>query len=61
MPRRDVEYWEKKAARAREMAAKMSGENAKSVMLEVAEHYERRARRARTIAEMLAPLEDKTR
>jgi hypothetical protein len=49
------------AARAREAAAKMSSEDAKSVMLEVAESYERRAGRTRTIAAMMAPLEDKAR
>ena len=49
----DADRWERKAAQARDTAAKMSGENAKSVMLEIAEYYEQCASEART-AEMLA-------
>ena len=61
MQRRDAEFWEWKAARARDAAAKMSSEDARSIMLEIAEHYEARARRARTITAILEPLEDKAR
>jgi hypothetical protein len=50
----DADHWERKAAQARGTAAKMSGHDAKSVMLELAEHYEKLAGRARVIAALLA-------
>ena len=58
MSLRDAEHWEWKAAATRKIAASMSTDNARVVMLEVAEHYERLARQARTIAAMLALAED---
>lgn len=57
----DASHWETKAAQARGVAQKMSGENAKAVMLELAEHYEKLARHARVIADMLATPEDSAR
>lgn len=54
----DADHWDRKAAQARDTAAKMSGRDAKSVMLELAEHYEKLAGRARVIASMLAVPED---
>jgi len=46
MPQSDVEHWQRKAARARDAAAKMLGENARSIMLDIADYYEQRAREA---------------
>ena len=54
----DAEHWELKAAEARDLAAKMSRENAKSVMLEIAKYYEHCASEARTTAGMLASQAD---
>ena len=48
-----ADYWEQKAARARHVANRLSGANARAVMLEMAQHYETLAHRARTIAAML--------
>ena len=39
-----AEHWDRKAARARDAAAKMVSENARSIMLEIADYYEQRAR-----------------
>jgi hypothetical protein len=50
----DADHWQRKAAQARDLAAKMSGENAKSVMLEIAKYYDQRASEVRTTAELLA-------
>ena len=58
MSLKDAEHWEWKAAATRKIAASMSTETAKAVMLDVAEYYERMARQARTIAAMLTPQED---
>lgn len=51
-----ADRWERKAAQARDTAAKMSGHEAKSVMLELAEYYEKVARQARVIAAMMLPV-----
>ena len=54
----DSDHWERKAAQPRYTAAMMSGHDAKSVMLELAEHYEKLARQASVIAAMLVVPED---
>ena len=54
----DADHWERKAAQARDVASKMSGAHAKSVMLELVEHYEMLAGHARIIATMLLSAED---
>jgi len=54
----DADHWKRKAARARDAAAKMSGEDAKSIMIEIAKYYEQCAREARTITDMLASPDD---
>ena len=54
----DADHWERKAALARDLVATMSGENAKSIMLEIAEYYEQCASEARTTADMLASPDD---
>ena len=51
----EVDHWERKAEQARDVAAKMSGQAAKSVMMDLAAHYEKLASRARTIEAMLVP------
>jgi hypothetical protein len=53
-----LRWHKRKAAQARDTAAKMSGRDAKSAMLELAERYEKLARRPRIIATMLAVPED---
>ena len=58
MPSEDADYWQRKADAIRVVAAKMSTEKAKAVMLDLAEHYELMARRARTIASLLTFHED---
>jgi len=54
----DAEHWLRKAAQARHTAEKMSGDDAKSVMLELAAHYEKLAHNARMIAAILGVPED---
>jgi len=40
MSQSEVEHWQWKATRARDAAAKMLGETAKSIMLDIADYYE---------------------
>jgi hypothetical protein len=54
----DADHWKRKAALARDAAATMSGENAKSIMIEIAEYYEQCACEAGTTADMLASPDD---
>jgi hypothetical protein len=48
-----AEYWGRKATRAKHAASTLTGRDAKAVMLEMAQHYEALAERARMIAAML--------
>ena len=54
----DADHWVRKAAEARDLAAKMSGEHAQSIMLEIAEYYEQCVRETRTTTAMLASTDD---
>jgi uncharacterized membrane protein len=53
----DAERWEREAERAREAATKLSGENAKAIMSEIARYYTTLAREARCVDATL-PLAD---
>jgi hypothetical protein len=48
-----AEYWGQKGTRARDAVAQLTGHNAKTVMLEMAKHYENLAHRAHMIAVIL--------
>ena len=53
----DAERGERKASHAYTAAVKMSDQHAKSIMLEIAEHYEKLALQGRTIAAMVVSLD----
>ena len=49
MDSQDAEHWERKAERARDAARRVSGENAKAILLEIANYYAALAHEARTV------------